>query len=73
MTNNSIKYLQAEEVANRLNISPQYARRLMRENKISSIKIENSYKTTEEHLQDFLENSDVIINPEDRIRLSKKS
>lgn len=70
MTNNSIKYLQAEEVANRLNISPQYARRLMRENKISSIKIENSYKTTEEHLQDFLENSDVIINPEDRIRLS---
>lgn len=70
MKENIIKYLNAEDVAKKLNISPQYARRLMREKKISCIKVENTYKTTNECLEDFLKNSDVIINPEDRIRTS---
>ena len=70
MLSKKIYYLQAEEVSNRLNISPQYARRLMKEGKIRSTKVGNSYRTTEKDIEEFIENSDVIINPEDRIRTS---
>lgn len=63
-------YINADTIANRLDISPQYARRLLREQKIKSKRIDNSFYTTETDLENFLRTSDVIINPKDRIRQS---
>ena len=62
--------INAESLAERLDISPQYARRLLREQKIKSEKIDNSFYTTEADLKDFLRYSDIIINPKDRVRKS---
>ncbi|HGI2164759.1 TPA: DNA cytosine methyltransferase [Streptococcus agalactiae] len=68
MIKNKTNYIHADEVALRLNISKQYARKLLREKKIESFKINKSYCTTEVSLNDFIENGDVVVNPEDRIR-----
>lgn len=64
--------INSDSVSERLDISPQYARKLLREQKIKSKKIDNSFYTTESDLRDFLKNSDIIINPKDRIRQSTK-
>ena len=64
--------IDADTISKRLDISPQYARKLLRDQKIKSEKIENSFYTTEIELEDFLKNSDIIINPKDRIRKSNK-
>ena len=64
--------IDADTISERLDISPQYARKLLREQKIKSEKIENSFYTTEIDLEDFLKNSDIIINPKDRVRKSNK-
>ena len=60
----------AEELSRSLNISVQYARRLLRENKIKSFKEGTSYYTTQEAIASFLEESEIVMNPEDRIRTS---
>ncbi|HEM4247106.1 DNA cytosine methyltransferase [Streptococcus suis] len=62
--------INADLVSEKLDISPQYARKLLREQKIKSTKIDNSFYTTESDLDYFLKNSDVVINPKDRIRKS---
>jgi len=66
------KYIYASEIAKRLKISEQYARKLLRNGKIKSQKIDKSYCTTESDLQTFIEKSEVIINPENRHRVSDK-
>jgi DNA (cytosine-5-)-methyltransferase len=67
---NMVKHLNSDIISEKLGISPQYARKLLRDGKIKSKKIDNILYTTEEDLIDFLRNSDIIINPPDRIRKS---
>lgn len=69
---NTENLINAENISERLGISPQYARRLLREQKIRSEKIDNSFYTTENDLKDFLKYSDIIINPKDRVRKSSE-
>lgn len=63
--------LNSEQVAEKLNISVQYARKLLKNGSIKSFKEEKSFYTTKKDLLHFIENGEVVINPKDRIRKSK--
>ena len=64
--------LTINDICTQLNISPQYARRLLKENKINGVLKNNIWTTTKENLDIYKQRQDVIINPDDRIRKSKK-
>ena len=64
--------LTIDDISKQLNISPQYARRLLKENKINGVLKNNIWTTTQKNLDIYKQRQDVIINPDDRIRKSKK-
>ena len=64
--------LTIDDISTQLNISPQYARRLLKENKINGVLKNNIWTTTQKNLNIYKQRQDVIINPDDRIRKSKK-
>ena len=51
---NMVKHLNSDIISEKLGISPQYARKLLRDGKIKSKKIDNILYTTEGDLIDFL-------------------
>jgi len=64
--------LNIQEVARQLQMSEQYARRLMREGAIKADYTGKVWKTTQNDIDDFLLKSDYVMNPSDRVRRSKK-
>ena len=64
--------LTIDDISTQLNISPQYARRLLKENKINGVLKNNIWTTTQKNLNIYKQRQDVIINPDDRIRNQKK-
>ncbi|MFK4920169.1 DNA cytosine methyltransferase [Lactococcus petauri] len=61
-----------EEIAKRLKISEQYARRLMKSGKIKSKSENRSWYTSSEELENFLSTGEYVINPDDRKRQTKE-
>ena len=64
--------LNIQEVARQLQMSEQYARRLMREGAIKADYTGKVWKTTQNDIDNFLLKSDYVMNPSDRVRRSKK-
>lgn len=64
--------LYVEEVANRLKISEQYARRIMKSGKIKSESKNRSWFTSSEEVEKFILSEDYVINPDDRKRKTKE-
>lgn len=64
--------LTIDDISTQLNISPQYARRLLKENKIEGILKNNIWTTTQKNLDLYKQRQDVIIDPADRVRKSQK-
>ena len=64
--------LTIDDISTQLGVSPQYARRLLKENKINGILKNNIWTTTQKDLDFYKQRQDVVINPEDRVRKSKK-
>ncbi|CAM3111391.1 DNA cytosine methyltransferase [Lactococcus laudensis] len=62
--------LYVEDVASQLKISEQYARRIMKANKIKSINENRSWHTTQDEIDKFLESGEYVVNPDDRKRKS---
>lgn len=59
-----------DEASKILGITPQYTRRLMKNGKINST-LENKIRiTTKKDLDVFINTSDVVINPSDRVRIT---
>lgn len=63
-------YMTVDETAKFLDISPQYTRKLMKRGIISSKLLGKNWVTTKENISRFLKESEVVINPKDRIRKS---
>lgn len=62
--------LSVEEVAQYLEISEQYTRRLMKQGKIDSYQNKRSWSTTKEAVDSFIKNYNYVINPKDRVRIT---
>ena len=61
--------LYVEDVASQLKISEQYARRIMKANKIKSINENRSWHTTQDEIDKFLESGEYVVNPESLLKL----
>lgn len=64
--------LLVEDVSKQLQVSEQYARRLMRTGKIKSSYENSTWFTSQEDVTDFIKKNNYVINPDDRIRKSNK-
>ena len=63
--------LTIDDISTQLNISPQYARRLLKENKIKGILKNNIWTTTQKNLDLYKQRQDVIIDPEEYVNPKK--
>lgn len=62
--------LTIQEVAEKLKVTPQYARKLIKEEKLIATKIGKQWVVKYEDLERYIENFDVVIEPDDHERLS---
>ncbi|MGE7848176.1 DNA cytosine methyltransferase [Bacillus cereus] len=65
-----IDTLTVEDVSKQLKMTEQYARRLMKNGKISSINKNKTWYTTQKDIDLFLETGEYVVNPDDRKRVS---
>ncbi|WP_242311093.1 DNA cytosine methyltransferase [Bacillus cereus group sp. BfR-BA-01331] len=65
-----INALTVEDVSKQLKMTEQYARRLMKNGKISSINKNKTWNTTQKDIDLFLETGEYVVNPDDRKRVS---
>lgn len=62
--------LTAQEVADKLKITPQYVRKLIAENKLAATRIGKLWVVTPRDLNAYLKSNDVVIEPDDHERLT---
>lgn len=62
-------FLTIHEVAAKLKVTPQYARRLIKEDKLSATKIGSQWVVRQEDLDKYIDEYHVIIEPDDHKRL----
>lgn len=68
MTENVL--LSVNDVASKLKVTPQYVRRLIKENKLQAQKIGSQWVIDEENIKMYIDNYNVIIEPDDHERKS---
>ena len=61
-------FLTANEVAERLRVTPQYVRKLIKENKLDAERVGNQWLINNDILDDFIKKTNFCIEPEDHIR-----
>ena len=64
------KYLSVGEISKRLKVTSQYVRKLIRENAIDAVMVGKQWVTTEENLNNYIVNNNIVIEPDDHKRLS---
>lgn len=64
------KYLSVAEISKRLKVTSQYVRKLIRENVIDAVMVGKQWVTTEENLNNYIVNNNIVIEPDDHKRLS---
>lgn len=64
--------LTIQQVAEKLKVTPQYARKLIKEEKLTATRIGKQWVVTYEDLERYIENFDVVIEPDDHERLSSE-
>lgn len=62
--------LTIQDVADRLKVTPQYARKLIKEEKLAAAKLGSQWVIEAEDLERYIREYDVIIEPDDHERLS---
>lgn len=65
--------LTIQEVATKLKVTPQYARRLIKEEKLSATKIGSQWVVSQEDLDEYITKYNVIIEPDDHERLDTET
>lgn len=69
--NNLEKLLTVQEVADKLKVTPQYARKLISEEKLQATRIGKQWVVNPEDLDKYIKEYDVLIEPDDHERLTK--
>ena len=69
--NNLEKLLTVQEVADKLKVTPQYARKLISEEKLQATRIGKQWVVKPEDLDKYIKEYDVLIEPDDHERLTK--
>jgi len=69
---NQVKLLSVNEVAKTLKVTPQYARKLIAEEKIIASRVGKQWVVSEINLQKYIKDYDVIIEPDDHERKSEE-
>ena len=65
-------FLTVNEVAERLKVTPQYVRKLIKENKLNAERVGNQWLVKNNNLDDFINDTDFCIEPEDHARKTDK-
>lgn len=65
-------FLTVSEVAERLKVTPQYVRKLIKENKLNAERVGNQWLVKNNNLDDFVMETDFCIEPEDHARKTDK-
>ena len=65
------KLLTIQEVADKLKVTPQYARKLISEEKLQATRIGKQWVVKPEDLDKYIKEYDVLIEPDDHERLTK--
>lgn len=65
-------FLTVNEVAERLKVTPQYVRKLIKENKLNAERVGNQWLVKNNNLDDFITETDFCIEPEDHARKTDK-
>lgn len=60
----------ASDVAKHLKVTPQYVRKLISEEKLTATRIGNQWLIKQEDLEKYIDNYDVLIEPDDHERIS---
>lgn len=68
--NNITDLLTIQEVANRLKVTPQYARKLIKEEKLAATRIGTQWVINPDDLDMYISKYDVSIEPDDHARIS---
>ena len=68
--NNINDLLTIQEVANRLKVTPQYARKLIKEEKLIATRIGTQWVIKPDDLDTYISKYDVSIEPDDHARIS---
>ena len=63
--------LTVQEVADRLKVTPQYARKLISEEKLQATRIGKQWVVKPEDLDKYIKEYDVLIEPDDHERLTE--
>lgn len=70
--NESREWMTVQEVADKMRVTPQYIRKLIKEKKINACRFGNQWVITQTEFQLYLKKNDVVIEPEDHKRLGKE-
>lgn len=64
------EYISVNEVAEKLKVSAQYVRKLIRDNELEAMMVGKQWVTTMENIETYIKNNNVVIEPSDHERKS---
>lgn len=64
------EYISVNEVAEKLKVSAQYVRKLIRDNELEAMMVGKQWVTTMENVETYIKNNNVVIEPSDHERKS---